>query len=104
MITIGTFTKSADGHFRGAIRTLGFTVKAAEIRPAARTADRAPDHRVFAGQAELGAAWTVTRPGQPERLAVSLDDPSLPNPVHALLCQAGDAYELRWARRPPARS
>lgn len=99
MITIGTFTKSADGSYHGAIRTLAFAVKAVDIRPVPRTADKAPDHRLFAGQLEFGAAWTITRDGKPECLAVTIDDPSLPAPLHALLCQASEGYELRWSRR-----
>jgi len=102
MTTIGTFSKSADGAFHGALRTLTLHVKAIDIRPAERLSDKAPDHRVFAGPLELGAAWTITRPGKPECLALTLDDPSLPAPLHALLCQTEDGYELRWSRRPRA--
>ena len=99
MTTIGTFTKAADGSFHGAIRTLALSLKAMEIRPIARSGDSAPDHRIYAAGADLGAAWTVTKPGKPECLSVRLDDPSFAAPVNALLAQAGDAYELRWSRR-----
>lgn len=99
MTTIGTFTKAQDGVFHGQMRTLTLNAKAMVIRPTVRTADRAPDHRVYAGQLEVGAAWTVTRPGKPECLAVTIDDPTLPAPLHALLCQADAGYELRWLRR-----
>ncbi|MEW5687673.1 MAG: DUF736 domain-containing protein [Pseudomonadota bacterium] len=99
MTTIGTFTKAQDGAFHGTMRTLTLSVKAMVIRPSDRTAERAPDHRVYAGQLELGAAWTVTRPGKPECLAVTIDDAALPAPLHALLCQTDDGYELRWSRR-----
>ena len=100
MTTIGTFTKAQDGVFHGEMRTLTLSVKAMVIRPTERATDRAPDHRVYAGQSEVGAAWTVTRPGKPECLAVTIDDPALPAPVHALLCQADAGYELRWHRHP----
>ena len=102
MTTIGTFSKSAEGAFHGAIRTLTLNVKAVDIRPIERPNDKAPGHRVFAGPLELGAAWTVTRPGKPECLSVTLDDPSLPGPLHALLCHTDDGYELRWSRRARA--
>jgi uncharacterized protein (DUF736 family) len=100
MTTIGTFTKSADGSFQGAIRTLALSLKSVEIRPVARTGESGPDHRIYAGAVDLGAAWTVTKPDKPECLSVRLDDPSFPAPVNALLAQAGGAYELRWSRRP----
>ncbi|MCR5879532.1 DUF736 domain-containing protein [Phenylobacterium sp. J367] len=99
MTTIGTFTKAQDGAYRGAIRTLGFHLKAVEIRPTERTGDKAPDHRIFAGDLELGAAWTITRDGKPSCLSVRIDDPSLPAPIHALLVETETQHELRWSRR-----
>jgi len=99
MTTIGTFSKAEDGSFHGAIRTLTLNVKVVEIRPVERTADKAPDHRVLAGQTEVGAAWTVTRPDKPPCLSIRIDDPSLPVPLNAILVEANDAYELRWSRR-----
>ncbi|MFZ5685701.1 MAG: DUF736 domain-containing protein [Pseudomonadota bacterium] len=102
MTTIGSFTKAADGSFHGAIRTLTLNVKGVEIRPVERTADKAPDHRVLASQTEIGAAWTVTRPGKPPCLSVRIDDPGFAAPLHALLAQVQDGYELRWSRRSQA--
>lgn len=99
MTTIGTFSKAEDGSFHGAIRTLTLNVKTVEIRPIERTGDKAPDHRVFAGQTEVGAAWTVTRPDKPPCLSVRIDDPSLPEPLNAILMEAEGAHELRWSRR-----
>lgn len=100
MTTIGTFTKTPDGRFQGAIRTLTLNVKGVEIRPVEPTADKAPDHRIFIGQTELGAAWTVNREGKPPCLSVRIDDPSLPAPLCGLLVENDSAYELRWSRRP----
>lgn len=100
MTTIGSFSKTPDGSFRGAIRTLALSLKAVDIRPVERTGDSAPDYRVYAGATELGAAWVVTRPGKPECLSVRLDDPSFAVPLNALLALSGDAYELRWSRNP----
>jgi len=102
MTTIGNFTKSADGSFHGAIRTLALSLKGVEIRPIARSGDSGPDHRVYAAGADLGAAWTVTKHDKPECLSVRLDDPSFPAPVNALLARTGDTYELRWSRRSRA--
>lgn len=102
MTTIGSFKKAADGSFRGAIRTLTLNVKGVEIRPVERTADKAPDHRVLAGQTEIGAAWTISRPDKPPCLSVRIDDPSFPAPLHALLTQVQEGYDLRWSRRSQA--
>ncbi|PZQ63467.1 MAG: DUF736 domain-containing protein [Phenylobacterium zucineum] len=99
MITIGTFTKADGGVFEGVIRTLTLAAEFVAIRPVTRTSDKAPDYAVSAGALELGAAWTVTREGKPECLSVRIDDPSFAAPVHGLLVEAGDGYELRWGRR-----
>jgi uncharacterized protein (DUF736 family) len=98
MTTIGTFSKAEDGTFHGAIRTLTLNVKALDIRPVARTSNKAPDHRVFAGAVELGAAWTVSKPDKPECLSVQIDDPSFAVPLKGFLAQTADGYELRWIR------
>jgi uncharacterized protein (DUF736 family) len=98
MTTIGSFKKAADGSFRGAIRTLTLNVKGVEIRPVERTADKAPDHRVLAGQTEIGAAWTISRPDKPPCLSVRIDDPGLPMPLRALLVETATGHELRWSR------
>lgn len=99
MTTIGTFTKTPDGRFQGAIRTLTLDVKGVEIRPVEPTAEKAPDHRVFIGQTEVGAAWTVSRDGKPPCLSVRIDDPSLPEPLCGLLVDTEGEHQLRWSRR-----
>ena len=99
MTTIGHFSKTEDGGFHGALRTLALSLKAVDIRPVERRSDGGPDYRVSAGVTDLGAAWTVTKPDKPECLSVRLDDPSFPAPISALLTQAADTYELRWSRR-----
>jgi uncharacterized protein (DUF736 family) len=99
MITIGTFTKTTDATFHGAIRTLTLKLDAVEIRPIARAGDKAPDHRVSVDGLQIGAGWTVARQGKPECLSLQLDDPGFPAPVHALLVLAdGDRFDLRWTR------
>ena len=99
MITIGTFTKTPDGRFQGALRTLTLNVKGVEIRPVEPTVDKAPDHSVFIGQTELGAAWTVRREGKPSCLSVRIDDPSLPAPLCGLLVEGEHHHDLLWSRR-----
>jgi uncharacterized protein (DUF736 family) len=99
MATIGTFTKFGD-RYQGAVRTLTLNVKA-QIAPAEKENDRAPDYRVFAGQIEFGAAWKKTSSAGREYLSVKLDDPSLPAPIYASLVEAEtqDEFTLIWSRR-----
>ena len=72
MATIGNFTKSGD-RYTGAVRTLTLNVKA-QIAPAEKEKDKAPDYRVFAGQIEIGAGWKKTSGTGREYLSVKLDD------------------------------
>ena len=58
MATIGNFTKSGD-RYTGAVRTLTLNVKA-QIAPAEKDNDKAPDYRVFAGP--LSSAPAGKRP------------------------------------------
>lgn len=102
MTTIGSFTKSPDGSFHGAIRTLTLNVRNVEIRPVERTADKAPDHRILVGPTEFGAAWSVTREGKPPCLSVRIDDPSLPSALCGLLVEAEGHHDLHWSRRQRA--
>src|SRR5229473_2570105 len=83
MAIIGTFTKSGDG-YTGSLKTVTLSVKA-KITPAEKENDKAPDFRIFAGQAEFGAAWKRTSNAGREYLSVKLDDPSFPAPVFASL-------------------
>ena len=102
MTTIGTFTKTSDGAFTGSIKTLTLNVKAAQLRAAEKTNDKAPDYRIRAGATEFGAAWKKTaRETDREYLSVKLDDPSFPAPIYASLVkgEGDDSYTLIWSRR-----
>jgi uncharacterized protein (DUF736 family) len=99
MATIGTFAKSENG-YAGFVRTL--TVNAKIRLPAEKEKDNAPDYRVFAGTAEIGAAWKKTSEAGREYLSVKLDDPSLPAAIYASLVETeGDkeSFSLIWSRR-----
>jgi uncharacterized protein (DUF736 family) len=98
MATIGTFTKSADGSYAGAIKTLSLNVKTAQLRPAEKANEKAPDFRVFAGGIEFGAAWKKTSSENRDYLSVKLDDPSFPAPIFANLVDAEEGYSLIWSR------
>lgn len=98
MATIGTFTKSEDGSYNGAIKTLTLNVKTAQFRANTKENDNAPDFRIFSGQTEFGAAWKKTSRENREYLSVKLDDPSFPAPIYASLVDVDDSYSLIWSR------
>lgn len=100
MATIGSFTAIPDG-YSGTIRTLTVNVKAKIVANDQKKSEGAPDFRVYAGRAELGAAWKAQTNGEEPReyLSVLLDDPSFPEPVRAALFEdEGTAY-LVWNRK-----
>lgn len=100
MAIIGTFTKTDDGYV-GTIRTMTINVKAKFLQNSEKANDKAPDYRVFAGGAELGAAWREKdKNGDRDYLAVKLDDPSFSQPVRAALFEndAANSAVLAWSR------
>ena len=100
MATIGSFAAVPDG-YSGTIRTLTVNVKAKIIANDQKKSEGAPDFRVYAGRAELGAAWKAKTNGEEPRdyLSVLLDDPSFPEPIRAALFEDDGAAFLVWNRR-----
>jgi uncharacterized protein (DUF736 family) len=100
MATIGSFKKSENGDYAGAVKTLTLNVKA-RITPVEKTNDKAPDFRIYAGRTEFGAAWKKTSNEGREYLSVKLDDPSFPSPIYASLVEGEgeDDLSLIWSRR-----
>lgn len=100
MATIGSFTAGKDG-YTGTIRTLTVNVKANIVANDKKSSDGAPDFRIYAGRAELGAAWKAKTNGDESRdyLSVLLDDPSFPEPIRAALFEEQGAAFLVWNRR-----
>ena len=97
MATIGTFTKTGDG-FTGSVSTLTLDANV-QVKPAEKTSEKAPDFRIFAGRAEIGAAWRKTSNENRSYLSVRLDDPSLAAPILANLCEMESGeYDLIWSR------
>ncbi len=97
MATIGTFTKQ-DGSFVGSLTTL--TVKSkVTISPIDKTSEKAPDFRVYAGNAEIGAAWSATSKEGKAYLSVKLDDPSFTKPILARLVEMDKGHALVWTRQ-----
>lgn len=100
MANIGTFTKNEQG-FVGEIVTLMFQAK--NVRLVAEPTngnENAPSHRVYAGRAEIGAAWSKRSNEGRDYLSVKLDDPSFTTPIYANLFdeQGGESYTLIWSR------
>lgn len=100
MATIGSFTAGKDG-YTGTIRTLTVNVKASIVANDKKSSEGAPDFRIYAGRAELGAAWKAKTNGDQPRdyLSVLLDDPSFPEPIRAALFEEDGVGFLVWSRR-----
>lgn len=83
MAQIGTFTLK-DGSYTGTIRTMTINVKAQLVPNTEKASDGALDFRLYAGGAELGAAWRQeSKDGETPYLAVKLDDPTFAAPMRA---------------------
>ena len=83
MAQIGTFTLK-DGKYTGTIRTMTINVKAQLVPVPDKPSEAAPDYRLYAGGAELGAAWKQeSKDSDKPYLAVKLDDPSFSAPMRA---------------------
>lgn len=100
MARIGSF-KKVSGEYRGQITTLSVQSKSVRITPEESPNGNAPSHRVFVGDAEVGAAWSKKTQDDRPYLSVKLDDPSFTGPVFAQLFEGeGDEYDLVWNRQP----
>jgi len=99
MATIGTF-KKVGNDFQGEIVTLSLQAKGIRIIPETnRSSDTAPSHRVYAGRAEIGAAWSKRSEEGRDYLSLKLDDPSFNAPIYAnLFGDEGEDYTLLWSR------
>ena len=100
MATIGSFKKSGNT-YTGTITTLAVQTKNVGIVfEENRPSENAPTHRVFVGQAEIGAAWTKRSTEGRDYLGLKLDDPSLTAPSFTNLFddEGADTYSLIWSR------
>lgn len=97
MTTIGTFAREGDS-FTGIIATLALKTKAS-IRPNTKTAEHAPDYRVYASGAEIGAAWSKVSETHKPYLSIKLDDPSFATAIFCRLVAKDDGcHILVWSR------
>ncbi|WP_316162422.1 DUF736 domain-containing protein [Bradyrhizobium sp. SZCCHNRI20481] len=100
MASIGSF-KKVGSDFQGEIITLSLKAKGVRIvTEANRSGETAPTHRVYAGRAEIGAAWARRSEEGRDYLSLKLDDPSFNAPIYANLIseEGGDGYNLLWSR------
>jgi uncharacterized protein (DUF736 family) len=100
MPVIGTFSADKDG-YAGSIRTLALNTKVRILANDRKTTDGAPDFRIMAGTAEIGAAWRKTKQGSEETyLRVKIDDPSFPQAIWGALLEATQdgVVRLLWQR------
>jgi uncharacterized protein (DUF736 family) len=100
MATIGTF-KKVGNNFQGEIITLSLQAKGVGIvAESNRPSENAPSHRVYAGRAEIGAAWPKRSEEGRDYLSLKLDDPSFNAPIYANLFddEGGEGYTLLWSR------
>jgi len=99
MATIGSFKRVNNG-YEGSITTL--SVQCPEVRFVANEEDRsdkAPDYRIYAGNAEIGAAWQKVAQNERPYLSCKLDDPSFTAPIYPTLFDEGDgSFTMRWSR------
>lgn len=99
MSKIGSF-KLVSGEYQGEIVTLSVQARSVRIVPERHASGNAPSHRVFVGDADVGAAWSKTSQDNRPYLSVKLDDPSFVAPVFAqLFAGQEDEYDLVWTRQ-----
>lgn len=99
MSKIGSF-KLVSGEYRGEIITLSVQAKSVRITPEKTASGNAPSHRVFVGDAEVGAAWSKMSQDKRPYLSVKLDDPSFIAPIFAQLFAGEEGeYDLVWSRQ-----
>lgn len=101
MANIGTFTKTEQGGFIGEIATLTFQARGVRFIPEpSSTNENAPSHRIYAGRAEIGAAWAKRSTEGRSYQSVKLDDPSFNAPIYGNLFEDedGETHTLIWSR------
>ena len=103
MAAIGTLTPTRDGGWAGPILVMANVMKIKLVPNDNQANPKAPAFRVFAGDAELGAAWQQRTNGSEPRefLSVNLDLPGLPEPISAAVFFSEDGTKGRavWNRK-----
>lgn len=100
MAKIGKFKKVGE-EYHGSIVTLSVQHSDVRVVPARlrATDERAPTHRVFAGEAEVGAGWQKQKENGERTISVKIDDPSFTGPIYPTLAMDEDhQWALFWSR------
>lgn len=98
MAKIGSF-KKISGELKGQIVTLSVHAKSVRIVADENASGNAPTHRVYVGDAEVGAGWSKRTNDDRPYLSVKLDDPSFTAPIFAQLFEGdGGEFDLVWTR------
>ena len=99
MPAIGYVTKSQDGSFEGAIKTLSISARVTVVPNHDKTSENQPDYRVLSDDVEVGAGW-LRRSENTGRdyVSLSLAAPEFgPRRLYANLGQAAGGPENRFA-------
>ncbi|KAB2681155.1 MULTISPECIES: DUF736 domain-containing protein [Brucella] len=93
MAKIGYLARKDNGHYEGRLQTLTLDV-AIRLLPLEKTKSTAPDYRLMAGRAEVGAAWIKqSNSSGEEYVSLSIDTPELPSKINANLGKMDDLDE-----------
>lgn len=103
---IGRFQyDSKQNEFKGVVALL---TRRLDVRfaPADKQSRNSPDFRVMTtvdgDEIELGAGWKKTTRDKAAFVSATIDDPTLPSPIHCALLPEPDnkrSYVLMWKRR-----
>jgi len=96
MAIIGTFTATDNG-YQGTLATLTLKAKLT-FTAAKKSGEKSPDFRIYAGTAEIGAAWKGNGKDGKSYLSVKVDDPSFATPILARLIATDNGFALIWNR------
>jgi uncharacterized protein (DUF736 family) len=103
---IGVFRQQAGGYV-GRLRSLTLDVELSILPAQKSDNDKAPAWRLYLGSegegAEIGAGWNRVGEIAGAYIALQIDDPALPEPMHANLLHSGqkdDERYLLWSRFP----
>jgi len=103
MPQIGSFTRETMG-FVGYIHTFTLSRDVTLVPVEHSGAENAPDYRLYNGSAdgpEIGAGWKRAGEKAGEYIALLIDDPALPQQIHANLFRDDEAsWSLHWNRAP----
>jgi uncharacterized protein (DUF736 family) len=99
--TIGTLIATRDGAWAGPIFVAGHEMKIKLVPNDNRANLKAPAFRIYAGSAELGAAWARKDRSSREYFGAEIDFPGLESPISFAVFLSEDASKARlfWSRQ-----